>query len=68
MAGPAPAARIHECTVCGGRGPWSDKWCWYGSYRDFEAGRPIVELCSENCRHGAVARGLVPRDAKKIDE
>lgn len=43
---------IHRCTVCGNESPWTDKWSWFGSYRDIEECNPIDKFCSEACKDG----------------
>lgn len=59
---------IHECTVCGHRDAWRDSWQWYGSWALLDDSKPIVKICSEGCRVEAVRRGLVPKNAPRLDD
>jgi hypothetical protein len=43
-------APLRMCTVCGTRGAWGPGWCWYGSWRDVDEGRPYTIVCSDVCR------------------
>jgi hypothetical protein len=43
-------AKIHQCSVCKARGPWTDDWSWYGCFADLDEGRAIMKFCSSNCR------------------
>lgn len=60
-------ARLHTCSACGGEGPWTETWGWYGSYLDLDNGLPMVKLCSEPCWPLAQRMGLIPRNASKAD-
>ena len=40
----------HSCSICGKEGEWSNAWEWYGSLVDFDAGLPILKLCSKRCK------------------
>jgi hypothetical protein len=51
---------LHTCTVCGKREPWNENWQWYGSMRDEEDGKGIIETCSDACR------GIIPDPAKAL--
>lgn len=50
----------HVCSVCGMRGPWSDEWSWFGSWRDYDE-RPerLVVTCSALCQYDAKKGGAV---------
>jgi len=61
-------ARIHECSVCGRSGPWTETWGWYGSVADLDNGNPVVKVCSPECFASAQASGLIPRTATTIDD
>lgn len=43
-------ARLHICSVCQTRGPWTESWGWYGSWKDIDEGRPVKKFCSDECR------------------
>jgi hypothetical protein len=47
------------CDVCRRRGPWTDEWRWYGSYRAQETCGHIVVICSTTCRDSAKAKRLI---------
>jgi hypothetical protein len=46
----------HMCNGCGNWGEWSQEWSWFGSLRDREQGRPIIKVCSNECRAAVQAR------------
>jgi hypothetical protein len=60
--------RLHECSVCKTRAPWSRTWQWYGSWTELEAGKPQVKTCSSLCRKKAAQTGLVPTNAPLLDD
>ena len=46
--------RSHECSMCGKVEPWNEEvWAWFGSYMDLDDGKPIIKVCSEECRETA---------------
>lgn len=49
---------IHQCSICGGRAPWSDHWQWYGSIKESEESGAMVKTCSDDCRAGLGQRAL----------
>lgn len=42
--------RRHYCVMCGRVGPWSKRWRWYGSIRNFDDGAGVFKLCSPWCQ------------------
>jgi hypothetical protein len=40
---------IHACAICGRNEPWGPDWAWFGSYKEFEEGRPVLKWCSDDC-------------------
>lgn len=43
-------AKVHQCSVCNDRGPWTDDWSWFGSWKAVDDGKPIKKFCSKECR------------------
>jgi hypothetical protein len=43
-------AQIHECSVCHKREAWGKTWCWYGSWKAIDDGKPVRKFCSPECR------------------
>lgn len=68
----AAAAKVHQCSHCGIEDAWRDSWGWYGSIEQVDnwSGDPpaIPKWCSDACRDGLKAAGLIPRNARRIDE
>ena len=60
------ARPMHQCSICGKLGHWSRRWSWYGSIADIEGKyrgykmvrgpRPVVKVCSAECRAKHSAR------------
>lgn len=59
-------ARIYECETCRCRGPWGEKWCWFGTRDDMKDGRPIRIFCGGACRQFARVESE-PRDDRDYD-
>ncbi len=55
-----PGRVSHTCSMCGKIEPWSDDWSWYGSYKEFEDGKPILKFCSDGCKNDAIIHGKAP--------
>ncbi len=60
MPQPLPSQRLHTCSACQTVGLWSDRWSWYGSPADLDAGRPLIKACCAACRKALAAAGTTP--------
>lgn len=52
--------RLWRCWHCDNLDPWGPTHGWYGSIKEEEDGLPIVTFCSDRCRDGLIAAGLIP--------
>ena len=62
------SGREHVCSVCGFSGPWTESWCWYGSWKDLEDNKPIEKFCSDSCRDASIANGVTPPVDEDLDD
>jgi len=58
----ASPARLHRCSVCSCVGPWTEHWCWFGSYQQLDDHQPIQKFCSEPCRNTSKETGDTETD------
>ena len=50
MSDISPPKRLHECSICGKQGPWTNEWEWFGSYKQIDDGEPVTKICSPACK------------------
>lgn len=51
---------LHQCSVCGECGEWSETWSWYGSYREADEGM-VAKFCSAACREKESGESVLRR-------
>jgi len=42
--------RLYKCDICGKVGNWDNNWEWFGSYKDQDNGKPLLYICSTECK------------------